>query len=152
MFIQLNSLFSKNEEATIKPKEIAGLQLLSSLSLTFSNRIQFKEIPRSIKPKTRPYTLEVIVFCQPHSLIYQLDFFSMLKFKKILYWGLRNLKEYGYIMFGQKKLCVRIEIGDKVLESNIIENLAPNVNFTLTHRKHSIVRTLLPKLLNRKLS
>jgi hypothetical protein len=55
---------------------------------------------------------------------------------------MRNLKEHGYIIFGQKKLRVRIEIGDKVLESNIIDNVAPNVNFTLTHRKHTIVYIL----------
>ena len=73
-------------------------------------------IPLSIKPKTKPYTLE------------------------ILYWGMRNLKESNFMKIGQQKISLDIEIGDKRLDPIDLDRVASNENFLthLTHRKYRI--------------
>lgn len=102
-----------------KAKAMAGMNLFNSLNMTWNRMFKKPEkIPDLIKPKTRPYTLE------------------------ILYWGLRNIKDHNYIMVGQQKINVLIEIGDTKLESNVMEKCISNGNFIITHRKHIIVSFL----------
>lgn len=73
-------------------------------------------IPLSIKPKTKPYTLE------------------------ILYWGIRNIEESHFMKFGQQKISLDIEIGDRRLEPIDLDHTNSNENFQthLTHRKYRI--------------
>jgi len=73
-------------------------------------------IPASIKPKTKPYTLE------------------------ILYWGIRNLRETNFMKIGLQKISLDIEIGDKRLDPIYLDHTSPNENFLthLTHRKYRI--------------
>jgi len=50
------------------------------------------------------------------------------------------VKEENYIMVGQQKISLRIEIGDSLLPENIMEKHVSNANFVMTHQKHTIVR------------
>ena len=71
------------------------------------------EIPETIKPHLKSYTLE------------------------ILFWGLRNLKEIDFINLGLRtKLSLDVEIGAlKPFESNFLDKCSTNENFTITHGK-----------------
>ena len=51
-----------------------------------------------------------------------------------------NLKDHDFIVLGQQKINVKIEIGDKSIEPNVIEKCPPNGNFLITHGKYDIVR------------
>ena len=98
-----------------------------------------EEIPVSIKPKTRPYTLEVYIYRIIQ--LFEYLFYEFLTFQ-IFYWGLRNVKDTNYIMLGQQKINTQIQIGDMVLESNAMDKCISNGNFFITHRKHEIVRNI----------
>lgn len=105
--------------------KMSSTSLLNSFNLNLSKRIMPPvSIPDIIKPRTRPYMLE------------------------ISYWGLRNLKDQGFISIGQQKLSVQIEIGDKSLEPNIMDKCPTNGNFAVTHRKYEIVNFVVCFFLN----
>ncbi len=80
------------------------------------NLPKLMSIPLSIKPKTKPYTLE------------------------ILYWGIRNIEESHFMNLGQQKISLDIEIGDRRLEAIDLDRVSRNENFQthLTHRKYKI--------------
>ena len=56
----------------------------------------------------------------------------------MLFWGLRNLRLNNSV-FGQERIKISIEIGDKKFESNPIENCLTNDNFQKTHQIEEIV-------------
>ena len=55
----------------------------------------------------------------------------------MLFWGLRNLRLNNSV-FGQERIKISIEIGDKKFESNPIENCLTNDNFQKTHQIEEI--------------
>ena len=72
-------------------------------------------IPKEILPKTMLYTIE------------------------ILFWGLRNIRNVSRFSLMHEKLFVVIEIGDKIFNSNFIENNVRNDNFIMNRARYEIV-------------
>ena len=58
---------------------------------------------------------------------------------KILFWGLRNIRDINSIFVGREKIKICIQIGDTNFESNSFDKNFANDNFLVIHRKVQIV-------------